>query len=181
MTKFEKDIFRFVQNALNRTITQCAKAQKKLIKQDYALSSKKIRKLTKINRAQDKLEATLKSSKVKLSINNFKRRQTKRGVSVKIAKGKRVFFKGAFLGVRKGQSRSQEAKSSGFLAIKNPSEARGFQLSKSTIHSYTNNKTPRATSVYYVKTKEFSLIAIDKTKALQKQAHEIFKKELSKE
>ena len=177
MTKFEKDIFRFVQNALNRTITQCAKAQMKLIQQDYALSSKKIRKLTKINRAQDKLE----SSKVKLSINNFKRRQTKRGVSVKIAKGKRVFFKGAFLGVRKGQSRSQEAKSSGFLAIKNPSEARGFQLSKSTIHSYTNNKTPRATSVYYVKTKEFSLIAIDKTKALQKQAHEIFKKELSKE
>ncbi|TLD80187.1 hypothetical protein LS68_008185 [Helicobacter sp. MIT 05-5293] len=182
MQKWQKDIFRFTRNALNRTITQCAKAQRELIQQDYALSNKKIRNLTKIKRAkQDQLEATLSNTKVKLSINNFKRFQNKQGVRVKIAKGKEVFFKGAFLGLRKGQSKATQKRNSGFMAIKNPNESQGFQTSKATIYSYKNTKTPRGTSLYYLKTKEFSLIALDKTKALQKQACDIFKKELSKE
>ncbi|WP_301186376.1 hypothetical protein, partial [uncultured Helicobacter sp.] len=89
MKSFEKDLHRYVRNALNRSITKIAKEQRELIKLDYALSNKKIRNLTKISRAkQDKLEATIANAKVALSINNFKRFQNKQGVRVKIAKNK---------------------------------------------------------------------------------------------
>ncbi len=93
MKSFEKDLHRYVRNALNRSITKIAKEQRELIKLDYALSNKKIRNLTKISRAkQDKLEATIANAKVALSINNFKRFQNKQGVRVKIAKNKTLFF-----------------------------------------------------------------------------------------
>ncbi|WP_334085948.1 hypothetical protein [Helicobacter typhlonius] len=182
MKQWQKDIHTFTRNALNRTITRCAKAQRELIKQDYDLPNKKIRNLTKISKAnKNKLEASILTSKTKLSINNFKRFQNKTGVRVKVAKSKEVFFKGAFLGARKGTSKAEQKRNSGFMAIKNPNQNNGFETHKATIYSYKNTKTPRATSLYYLKTKEFSLIAKSKTKALQKQALEIFKRELAKE
>lgn len=180
MKDFEKDLTRYVRNALNRSITKIAKEQRELIKKDYALSNKKIRNLTKISRANTtKLEASIRNTKVKLSLNNFKRFQNKQGVRVKIAKDKSIFFKGAFLGVRKGGVK--EDNKSGFLATRNLSNNNGFESSNSTIYSYKNRKNKVGTSINYFKTKEFSLIALDKTKALQKKAISIFESELAKE
>ncbi|WP_295702258.1 hypothetical protein [uncultured Helicobacter sp.] len=182
MKSFEKDLHRYVRNALNRSITKIAKEQRELIKLDYALSNKKIRNLTKISRAkQDKLEATIANAKVALSINNFKRFQNKQGVRVKIAKNKTLFFKGAFLGVRQGGSKSDNK--SGFMATRYKDNLKHtpFEASASTIYSHKNAKSPRASKVFYFKTKPFSLIAIDKTKALQKKAIAIFEAELAKE
>ncbi|WP_394908904.1 hypothetical protein [uncultured Helicobacter sp.] len=182
MTQFEKDIYRYTRNALNRTITRCAREQRELIRAEYALPPKKIRSLTKVYRAkQDKLVASIKNLKVKLSINNFRRVQTKQGVRVHIAKGKSLFFKGAFLGVRKGESKKDNK--SGFMATRYANaQTHGFELSESSINSYKNyTNKPRSDRVYYFKTKEFSLIALEKTKTLQKKAITIFEEELAKE
>lgn len=180
MKSFEKDLHRYVRNALNRSITKIAKEQRELIKLDYALSNKKIRNLTKISRAkQDKLEATIANAKVALSINNFKRFQNKQGVRVKIGKNKTLFFKGAFLGVRQGGNKSDNK--SGFMATRYKNTLKPFEATSSTIYSHKNAKSPRASKVFYFKTKPFSLIAIDKTKVLQKKAITIFEAELAKE
>lgn len=180
--KFEKDVFRYTRNALNRTITKCAREQRELIRAEYALKPKKIRSLTKVYRAkQNELVASIKNLKVKLSMNNFRRVQTKQGVRVHIAKGKSLFFKGAFLGTKKGESKKDNK--SGFMATRYANtQTHGFSLSESSINSYKNyTNTPRGHRVYYFKTKEFSLIALEKTKTLQKKAIRIFEEELAKE
>lgn len=185
MTQFEKDIFRYTRNALNRTITKCAREQRELIRAEYALPPKKIRSLTKVYRAkQNKLVASIKNLKVKLSMNNFRRVQTKQGVRVHIAKGKSLFFKGAFLGVNKGKSKKDNK--SGFMATRYANtQTHGFSLSESYIGSYHKGRyceiAPKKDKVYYFKTKEFSLIALEKTKTLQKKAIKIFEQELAKE
>ena len=189
--KFEKDVSNYVRNALNRTITKCAREQRELIRAEYALPPKKIRSLTKVYRAnREKLIASIKNAKVKLSINNFRRVQNKQGVRVHIAKGKSLFFKGAFLGVRKGGSKTKVNKNgkeykdnkSGFMATRYANtETHDFKLSESNISSYKNHKNPRSDQVYYFKTKEFSLIALEKTEALQAKALQIFREELAKE
>ena len=192
--KFEKDVFRYTRNALNRTITKCAREQRELIRAEYALPPKKIRSLTKIYRAnQNKLMASIKNAKVKLSLSNFRRVQTKRGVRVHIAKGKSLFFKGAFLGVKKGESKTKvkngkeyKDNKSGFMATRYANtQTHGFEMSESTIGSYSRGKyckiEPRKDRVYYFKTKEFSLIALEKTEALQAKALQIFRQELAKE
>ena len=189
--KFEKDVSNYVRNALNRTITKCAREQRELIRAEYALPPKKIRSLTKVYRAnREKLIASIKNAKVKLSMNNFRRVQTKQGVRVHIAKGKSLFFKGAFLGVKQGKSKRKvkngkeyKDNKSGFMATRYANtETHGFSLSESSINSYKNyTNTPRSHRVYYFKTKEFSLIALEKTKTLQKKAIKIFEEELAKE
>ena len=192
ISKFEKDVSNYVRNALNRAITKCAREQRELIRAEYALPPKKIRSLTKVYRAnREKLIASIKNAKVKLSINNFRRVQNKQGVRVHIAKGKSLFFKGAFLGVRKGGSKTKVNKNgkeykdnkSGFMATRYANtQTHGFSLSESSINSYKNyTNTPRSHRVYYFKTKEFSLIALEKTKTLQKKAIRIFEEELDKE
>lgn len=183
MKKYEKDINRYIRNATNRTITKCAKIQRELIKQEYDLPNKKIRNVTRIYRAnQHKLQASIFNTKVKLSINNFKRFQNKQGVRVKINKDKSLFFKGAFLGLKKGQNKKEAKRNSGFMALKNPRFANGFETKKAVIISHKNYaNSPREHSIYYLKTKDFSLIAKDNSKALQKQAIEIFREELAKE
>lgn len=183
--KFEKDVSNYVRNALNRTITKCAREQRELIRAEYALPPKKIRSLTKVYRAkQNELVASIKNLKVKLSINNFRRVQTKQGVRVHIAKGKSLFFKGAFLGVKKGESKKDNK--SGFMATRYANtETHDFKLSESYIGSYHKGRyceiAPKKDKVYYFKTKEFSLIALEKTKTLQKKAIRIFEEELDKE
>lgn len=189
--KFEKDVSNYVRNALNRTITKCAREQRELIRAEYALPPKKIRSLTKVYRAnREKLIASIKNAKVKLSINNFRRVQTKQGVRVHIAKGKSLFFKGAFLGVKKGESKRKvkngkeyKDNKSGFMATRYANtQTHGFSLSESSISSYKNyTNKPRSDRVYYFKTKEFSLIALEKTEALQAKALQIFREELAKE
>ena len=192
--KFEKDVSNYVRNALNRTITKCAREQRELIRAEYALPPKKIRSLTKVYRAnREKLIASIKNAKVKLSINNFRRVQTKQGVRVHIAKGKSLFFKGAFLGVKKGESKRKvkngkeyKDNKSGFMATRYANtETHGFKLSESYIGSYHKGRyceiAPKKDKVYYFKTKEFSLIALEKTKTLQKKAIRIFEEELDKE
>lgn len=191
MTQFEKDIYRYTRNALNRTITKCAREQRELIRAEYNLPPKKIRSLTKVYRAkQNELVASIKNLKVKLSMNNFRRVQTKQGVRVHIAKGKSLFFKGAFLGVKKGESRikvknGKEYKDnkSGFMATRYANaQTHGFEIAEASIKSYKNyTNKPRSDRVYYFKTKEFSLIALEKTKTLQKKAIKIFEQELAKE
>ncbi|MBR2111459.1 MAG: hypothetical protein IJ950_00635 [Helicobacter sp.] len=183
--KFEKDVFRYTRNALNRTITKCAREQRELIRAEYALPPKKIRSLTKVYRAkQNELVASIKNLKVKLSMNNFRRVQTKQGVRVHIAKGKSLFFKGAFLGVKR-ESKTK-VKNGKFMATRYANaQTHGFELSESIIGSYSRGKyctlAPRNDRVYYFKTKEFSLIALEKTKTLQKKAIRIFEEELAKE
>lgn len=188
--KFEKDVSNYVRNALNRTITKCAREQRELIRAEYALPPKKIRSLTKVYRAnREKLIASIKNAKVKLSINNFRRVQTKQGVRVHIAKGKSLFFKGAFLGVKQGESKRKvkngkeyKDNKSGFMATRYANtQTHGFKLSESNISSYKNHTNPRSDKVYYFKTKEFSLIALEKTEALQAKALQIFREELAKE
>ncbi len=180
--KFEKDVSNYVRNALNRTITKCAREQRELIRAEYALPPKKIRSLTKVYRAnREKLIASIKNAKVKLSIYNFRRVETKQGVRVHIAKGKSLFFKGAFLGVKQGESKKDNK--SGFMATRYANaDTHGFELAKSRIKSHKNYKdTPRSDEVHYFKTKEFSLIALEKTEALQAKALQIFRQELAKE
>ena len=189
--KVEKDVFRYTRNALNRTITKCAREQRELIRAEYALPPKKIRSLTKVYRAnQNKLMASIKNAKVKLSMSNFRRVQTKQGVRVHIAKGKSLFFKGAFLGVRKGESKTKvkngkeyKDNKSGFMATRYANtQTHGFELSKSDLTSYINYRNKeRKDRVYYFKTKEFSLIALEKVNVLKAFALKAFREELAKE
>lgn len=192
MSKLQKDVFRHTRNALNRTITKCAKEQIKLICAEYDLKPKKIRSLTKIYRAnQNKLMASIKSAKVKLSINNFRRVQTKQGVRVQVHKGKSLFFKGAFLGVKRGESKRKvkngkeyKDNTSGFMATRYANaQTHGFEMSQSFIGSYytTRDEPTRKDKVYYFKTKEFSLIALRQTDVLKAFALKTFREELAKE
>ena len=191
MTQFEKDIYRYTRNALNRTITKCAREQRELIRAEYALPPKKIRSLTKVYRAkQNELVASIKNLKVKLSINNFRRVQTKQGVRVHIAKGKSLFFKGAFLGVKQGESKRKvkngkeyKDNKSGFMATRYANtETHGFHTFSKNLKSYQNfTGNVREDKVYYFKTKEFSLIALEQTDILKAIALKIFRQELAKE
>ncbi|TLD97683.1 hypothetical protein LS71_002785 [Helicobacter jaachi] len=180
IAKAQKDIQRCVRNALNRSITKVAKEQRRLVQEDLNLSHKKIRALTKITRAKDKLESSIKSSTTKLSINNFKRKATRAGVQVRVAKDKNLFFKGAFIAVRRGQKKSDVK--NGFVMTRSISGNHGFETSAANVASYKGRKEARRESgLFYLKTKPFSQIVLSKTPRLAQIASEIFSKELSKE
>ncbi len=186
MNQIQKDMKRYVKNALNRSLTKIAKEQRCIIRKECLLSNKKIRNLTKTSRASnDKLEISIKSLKANLSINNFKKREENGGVRVKVGANKELFFKGAFIAVRRGKKKKSEKKNSGFILTRNVNNSNGFSIGKANIKSYVRTATKiyerSHSDINYIYTKKFSLISKDAINAMKDRPIKIFQQELAKE
>lgn len=176
---FMNDIARFCNNALNRTLTRTARAQRQLIRERYSFSNKTIRRFTKTRRSRvDTLEVTIRNSPYKLSLNNFKRLERRGGVLVKLSKNHHIMVRGGFLAARRGETK---ARNKGFLATRTLQSFPGITTTSGRMTSYKHHKTPMGSQVYYFKTKPFNLIAREQNGRLLSMAYRYFAEELARE
>ncbi|WP_158650388.1 hypothetical protein [Helicobacter felis] len=173
------DMARYCKNALNRTITKTARKQREMVREQYALPHKKLRRYTKIRRARtDYLEAIIRTGTGGFSLDNFKRRQTRTGVVVKLSKSRQIFMQGAFLAAPKGGVAQKRA---GWLYSRNLISYAGIKSWRGNLTSYVHQRGPKATPVYSYSTEPYSQIVKRLNARLLPEAHRIFAQELARE
>ncbi|WP_104753690.1 hypothetical protein [Helicobacter salomonis] len=173
------DMARFCKNALNRAITKSARKQRQLVREQYALPNKTLRRYTKIKRAStDILEATIRNATYGLSLNNFKRLERRGGVLVKLSKNRHIFMQGGFLAAKQGSSKQRNK---GFLYTRQPQNFAGLNVKAGTLRSYVHQRAPKSTQVYRYATQPFSQIARSINHVLLPETHTIFAQELARE
>ncbi|MDO7253900.1 hypothetical protein [Helicobacter cappadocius] len=180
MSNLEQDLSKHIQKALNKTINKIQKEQAKIIKEEMDLPLAKIKKMSRVKKAQmNNLKASIMSLDTLVSLKHFKKSPVKSGkkiigINVKLNKSTKVFLKGHFIAKNKD-------KGGEFIAIReNSKHSRNPNFNyKASRKSYAGFNG--SSKLYYpMSSKSFAEIAKEQTNKLMPKAKEMFLKELDR-
>jgi hypothetical protein len=167
----EKSIARAQAWAINRTLGNAMTSITKAIGKEYNIKAKDIKKaMVKVNAKPSTPWGLIKVSGRTLPLIAFKPRQTKKGVSVQILKGKRAVIPGAFITTMSTGHTGVYAKG------KYKRKGGSFQFRKKRI-----NKAPRTTRSGIVAYPDLNITELQSVSIPQAFANDVIQKVVAKE
>lgn len=176
----EQDLAKHIQKAMNRTISKIATEQAKAIKEEFDISLKKIKAMSRIKKASIyNLNAKIMSLDTEVSIKHFKKSPIKQGkkiigVNVKLNKNTKIALLGHF--IAKNRDKGGE-----FIGIREDSK----HMRNPNFHYQSSRKSyggfNKSSKLYYpLSSKTFAQVAKSQNQSLLPKIAEIFNKELER-